>query len=343
MKARLFSLAIGLLFSLNTFSQGCWDSLAPPAFVSISSDSIGYCGADTLSPETELSIQPQSYHSILWSNGDDTLSTLIDSAGEYWVTVTFDTCTWVSDTITAYQYPPINPYIVENGPIEFCQGESVVVCVEPQPFVSVAWTSGASTPCITISEPGLYCAIVMDQYGCIEMTDTCVDIIVHPLPEPVIHIFSGHDTLFCIPDSFVTYQWDLNGAPIPTATDPFFVPPVYGNYTVEVTDSFGCTNTSQIFVNEYWPDGIDETRIVENLSLYPNPVKDKLAIELKLNTAQKVSLSLTDVLGKEVKTSSLGSGSQFNSSVDLGDLKNGVYFLQVQVGDGRLTKRLVKE
>ncbi len=51
-----------------------------------------------------------------------------------------------------------------------------------------------------------------------------------------------------IPASYVSYQWNLNGSPISGATANTYEATVSGSYTVSVTDSNGCSGTSDSHV-----------------------------------------------------------------------------------------------
>ena len=75
--------------------------------------------------------------------------------------------------------------------------------------------------------------------------------------------------------------------------------------------------------------------------VYPNPAKDILNVELKMqNGLQNTSLQITDMLGNTVKQVSI-SGNQF--SINVADLSEGVYFIQVKSADKIYTNKFIKE
>jgi hypothetical protein len=65
-----------------------------------------------------------------------------------------------------------------------------------------------------------------------------------------------------------TYEWQLNGIPIPGATNQTYTATETGYYTVLITDEHGCQNSTTLFVEV---TGIDEQIAGEVISIFPNP------------------------------------------------------------------------
>jgi len=97
--------------------------------------------------------------------------------------------------------------------------------------------------------------IITDSIGCVAAK--LDSIVVNPTP---ICTITASDTAFC-PGSFVTltactgmsnYQWYKNDILIPSATDSTFNVSEVGEYHVEVTNSYGCTDISnKIYIYMY--------------------------------------------------------------------------------------------
>jgi len=75
-----------------------------------------------------------------------------------------------------------------------------------------------------------------------------------------------------------------------------------------------------------------------NFSLYPNPAKDNFILET--NTALMSAIQITDINGRIVKSMNLSGVS--NTSVDISDLKTGMYFVAVQTDNGSGTTKFIK-
>lgn len=74
-----------------------------------------------------------------------------------------------------------------------------------------------------------------------------------------------------------------------------------------------------------------------NVTLYPNPARDILNISF--NTESKeISYSVIDILGKTI----ISISGENKSTIDVGHLKQGIYFLKFTDGNNQYTKRFVK-
>lgn len=79
-------------------------------------------------------------------------------------------------------------------------------------------------------------------------------------------------------------------------------------------------------------DDIEENTVVD-VKLYPNPAYDMVRVETPTVTS-KLSIKVYDVLGLCVMTSTA-------AEINVGQLKEGVYFLNVSLNDSSITKRLM--
>ncbi len=179
-----------------------------------------------------------------WSTGATTQSITVFAAGNYWVLVNDGNC--VSDTsnfvpVTVIQ-TPATPVITPLGSTTLCPGDSVTL--ESSSPANNLWSTGATTPTITVSSAGSYSVQVLNGI-CISQPSNPVTIIIAPLPAvPTISV-SG-PTTFCAGDSVVlttTSPPSLNWQPGGATTASFTVF-ASGSYTVSSTNAFGCTSVS---------------------------------------------------------------------------------------------------
>lgn len=70
----------------------------------------------------------------------------------------------------------------------------------------------------------------------------------------------------------------------------------------------------------------DETKVEESISIYPNPVKDELNINIQLQENEVAEWTLQNIKGQLIQSDSLNSD---NNTIDLSDLSQGVYFIQL--------------
>ena len=81
----------------------------------------------------------------------------------------------------------------------------------------------------------------------------------------------------------------------------------------------------------------------EEISVYPVPAKDVLNIKMNFKKAANAEIFMTDNLGRIVKNiSSLHQKNYYSSKVDVSDLKNGIYFLNIKTEEGVVTKKVFK-
>ncbi|WP_353084463.1 discoidin domain-containing protein [Flavobacterium sp.] len=112
-----------------------------------------------------------NYSGYLWSNGATTPSITVTESGAYSVTAYIgSTCSVTSNTINVLVNPiPVTPTISALGPINICQGESVVLTSSYA--TGNLWSNGASSQSITVTQSGSYTVI---NGGCSAPSDPIV-------------------------------------------------------------------------------------------------------------------------------------------------------------------------
>ncbi|MFZ4400774.1 MAG: C10 family peptidase [Bacteroidales bacterium] len=96
------------------------------------------------------------------------------------------------------------------------------------------------------------------------------------------------------------------------------------------------TTTPKIIV------GIQESEVVKQLSIYPNPAHGTLNINGNFKTSGTVKYDISNILGSKVISSnmSVSLGNQ-NKAIDISQLKSGIYFLNIENGKS-VTKFVVE-
>jgi hypothetical protein len=133
-----------------------------------------------------------------------------------------------------------------------------------------------------------------------------------------------------------TYQWfDCDTKlPIDGAINRVFSPDISGNYSVKITTE-DCTETSVCF----FFDTLGLPSFTEDeVTVFPNPVRDELKIETSLDSLK--TLKLYDISGKLTLTKESTSKS---IKIDTRTLSNGVYFLTLKMLNKSGTYKIVKE
>ena len=228
--------------SMISAETGC-SGIGQPLSVSVAStlqpsitasSSTDLCVGDSVTLEA-----PSGYDTYAWSTGSTSRTLKVGSAGTYSVTVTGQGGCSGSGEITVTQRAPVTATVAADGPIEFCEGDSVRLS-GPAGFASYVWSNGARTQSITVKASGAYALSVADEAGCTGDTDPVV-VTVNPLPQ-VPTITRVGDVLISSPAE--KYQWSVDGSIIPGATLREYRPTSTGQHTVRVSNAFGCSAVS---------------------------------------------------------------------------------------------------
>jgi subtilisin-like proprotein convertase family protein len=87
----------------------------------------------------------------------------------------------------------------------------------------------------------------------------------------------------------------------------------------------------------------EENSIVRSMKVFPNPIQQKAIFSLTLERSADISLSITDVAGKEVARYLNNKAPQGESEIvfDRGQIKEGIYFYQLQVDENMRTGKII--
>ncbi len=153
------------------------------------------------------------FSQVLWSTGATTNNITVASAGTYWVQAT-NKCGVFTDSVNVYT--PANYQITLPADTLVCNINNSSVFSIPSLLNNIRWSTGSTTPSITVSKPGIYW--VQAQSPCGTVTDT-MD--VHFCPPQIQNIELSNDTICAgdcihISDSTAYYPqqfyWYFGGA-----------------------------------------------------------------------------------------------------------------------------------
>jgi len=142
---------------------------------------------------------------IIWSTGDTTRRIMIKQGGKYWVDVSKFGC-WGSDTVNIDLLPLIPTKLKPDTSI--CQGQNYLLNPGKY-FSSLHWSTGDTTPTLTINGPGFYWVHTVDTNNCPGADTVRISL------KPAINVKLARDTTVCAGASIVlhatvpgaTYQW----------------------------------------------------------------------------------------------------------------------------------------
>lgn len=176
------------------------------------------------------------FSSYAWSTFQFTQTTIVTSSGTYSVTVTDANGCQASDTMVYVVHALPNPNLAPDRSI--CPG-STAVLNPGAGFTAYNWSTGATTPTLTVGTAGTYTVTVTDANGCTNSDQIVIS--VYPLPTvnigPDQSVCAGSVAIFDAGPGFSGYAWSTG------ATTSGISPTTSGTYTVTVTDVNGCTVT----------------------------------------------------------------------------------------------------
>jgi hypothetical protein len=254
-------------------------------------------------------------------------------------------------TVTVNSLPSAG--ITAGGATTFCSGGSVLLSVPSGANKAYQWKkSGVNIPGATLSS---YTATASENYkvsvtntatGCSKTTAVPTYITVNPVPSstitpqgPTTFCAGGSVTLKANSGAGLTYQWKKNGTNISGAANINYIATTAGVYRTKVTNANGCTKVSAgVTVNVPCKEGVPIT-IGIDVKVYPNPSSCDFVFEIENAAAEKTSISVYDMIGKEVL-----SGNIFNSQFTIRNpqLASGVYSAVIVNGENKKVLKLVK-
>ena len=255
------------------------------------------CKGQEVSFTNQSTADSQTTASYAWTFGDGNASSdqnpkhVYTSANNFTVNLTVsypsNTCpTTSSKTITITDAPTMNIVNVENK-FAICPDATLVLSVNAA-FSSYLWSTGATTPTITVTAANTYSVKVTASNGC-ELTDSqevtglaAPDVTVTAIPD---QINEGESSQLAA-SGLLDFTWQP-GESLSNATiaEPIATPLVSTTYTVTGKDANGCVGTATVdvkvqgesIVSKLGPtnfispngDAVGQYWMVDKIDLYP--------------------------------------------------------------------------
>ncbi len=130
-----------------------------------------------------------------------------------------------------------------------------------------------------------------------------------------------------------TYQWYLNGSAINSATSNTYIATQGGSYTVMVTDTNGCTATS----NPVIISGIEDITEADIVTIYPNPTQNNWQLIVG-NSFIGGTAEIFDSKGQFVFQQLITN----HQSLITFDAASGIYLLRISSNKSSVVRKLVR-
>lgn len=260
--------------------------------------------------------------------GKTTKTTFVTAISGNYIIQVYDSvtgCTYASDPYRVTIVPPPPAIITYYDSLTFCETSAIVIQANKGPNYTYRWIrngsflSGENNDHLVVSTAGDYSLEVNTPLGCATVSSP-IRVKVYPLPTPTI-TWAGRELTT---QKYYTYQWYKNNVKI----DSFSKARNYycfddGAYSVEVTDSNGCTAKSDVYLYSL---GIANNPIAASIKLYPNPVSNLLTIESPIAIDARIS----DLTGRTLLNIPNAK------TIDCSTLANGIYIISLSNKEGNI-------
>lgn len=306
---------------------------APNAPVTANS-TLTYCPGGNL----QLSTQQGSALTYQWKlNGNNIPGATndaynVNASGTYTVVVENTGCATES-----------TPQVVDAGPLNVDLGQDISTCAIDKtpveldagyPGAKYTWNTGDNSQKIQVYQSGDYVVTVDAGPNCID-TDT-ISVKIDPLPfvQGIVFVQNGNTYTFTPGGELNVsgYTWIFSDGT--TSSKQTVTKTINDNnlYVRLIVYNNCGADTSQLG----WPLSISNKMIEENVTVFPNPAKDKVTFKVN-GTATIKQISLINNVGAVVENVELENGNK-EYSFDIQALPAGYYMLKAETDNGIVSK-----
>ncbi|MFN3404696.1 MAG: T9SS type A sorting domain-containing protein [Cytophagaceae bacterium] len=315
----------------------------PQPEVSLNASQAEVCAGTTINL-TASGASTYSWTSIsgLSVNGSDrSLATAkVNTSTTYTVTGTAENGCRNQATVYVLANPLPSLVVDPSNPV-ICRGSSVTLNADGAQ--NYTWTGGAlagvteSTVTVNPTSTTNYMVTGTSDKGCVR--NLTVKVTVSNVAAPKINIDCNSLTSSV---AGLSYQWNLEGSPIAGANSVQYNPVNCGNHTVTAINQYGCSATSAPYFVVGTGNNASSARIAdftnnisgEEIIIYPNPNNGSFAIKAD------AKLVVTDATGLVVYERIVKDLSELEN-VELGNVAQGTYLVQLLIGEHVVSKRVM--
>ena len=327
-----------------TAANGCTDTSALTT-LTVNANPTVNIGADTaICPGAALSLNAgNTGATFVWSNGANTATTTVATAGTYHVTVTNSNNCSAADTIVVTEHPV--PVVNLGNDTAICEGATLALDAATGTSTDTyLWDDQSTASSRNVTVGGAYHVTVTNISGC-SASDT-IQVNLNPLPSADNITVTGTSPEFTFGVSngqnINSYSWNYgdnspNGSGA-TATHTYT--PTSSTQTFEVTlivtnDCGSDTLHANVTVN---PVGVKQLAVNANqLKLYPNPATHSVVLE-NVSGLNMKTITLFNVLGQQVLSLPVTNNSK--QSINVNHLTSGMYQVRIECTEGVISRKL---
>ncbi|MCX7743382.1 MAG: T9SS type A sorting domain-containing protein [Flavobacteriales bacterium] len=256
-----------------------------------------------------------------------------------------------SDTVKVFALPPVD--VLQASASAVCSGDSILLTIYPGFAYEWLYNDTIGLPCSTnecwVKQTGRYKVKVFNPTtGCSRMIEDTVLTFYTSIPSNfAITLNPTTGNLQSNISGSYSYQWQiLSGStwvniPAPAGVQSYYTPTSNGTFRLIATNANGCTDTTNAFVFNTF--GINDLESSIAFNYFPNPTQDLLNVSVNLEESNQLIIIIRDIIGKEIIREDWGIQlGNITKQINLQALPTGTYMLDVELSNGTIRKKLIK-
>jgi len=273
-------------------------------------------------------------------------------SGSFTIGYVIDTVITVTDTVHVYASPP-TPSVIASMP-SFCPGDSVLLTATPG--YSYEWYEDDTiliattfTNTMYVNAAGNYSVTVYDLATGCSAHSPSIGVVQDPsiLFTFAIQWNAPNQWLQSSLTGTISYQWQMwNGStyvdiPAPEGVQSHYTPTGNGQFLLIAENIYGCSDTAFYNLTTF---GLEDQNYISQVSVYPNPTTNSFTLDLQDINGERINVSIMSMMGQVVFSREFEvNGGNFNQQFDVSNYANGVYIIDVNVGNFNIRKKLIKD
>jgi hypothetical protein len=323
------------LIAINSINNSCSDSVTKTFVVNPKPTVLINANATVVCEGQPVTLNGNGAQTYFWSNGVLNGIAFYPIVNKTYTVIGSDSNN-CADTATINITVNKKPVISASASINpVCA--KVPIVLTGSGGIHYFWSDGIlnGVPFVPVSSK-TYLLTALNSDGC---SDTAsVNLVVKPLPSTST---TKNKTMITATQTGAAYQWlncNNSKSAIIGANNQSYTATINGNYAVIVTQN-GCSDTSVcVNINSV---SFNEKSVENNISIYPNPANNKLNIGLGSQFTNQLTINFYDSKGSLAK--SITKVNQNNLEIDMNDLTQGLYLIEILNDGKRYVSKLIKE
>lgn len=299
-------------------------------------------GATSFCTGGSVELTSSSATGNVWSTNATTQAITVTASGSYSVTVTDNNGCSASSSATTVNVSNAPIPTVTASATQACSGD--VVTLTASTGDSYSWSNGATTQSIQVTTTGSYSVTTTNADACAGVGASDAVSVTFTASPTAAGSFTTNGNIVAFANTSTgasSYSWDFGDFTNSSAAAPLHAYAANGDYQVVLTAINGnCTDT--VVFNVAITVSIEELMGLSNLTIYPNPASETAVISFDNTLGNSFDIQLIDQLGRVIishnNIQSIGSNMV---NVDLTNLSDGIYSIQLSSDQNTISKRLI--